>query len=64
MIVLRLAVFFMAMVTFAGSLVLVVLSAPIGLDNATGVIGAAAVGTVISIPVTYFVSKAMAGKMG
>ena len=64
MIVLRLAVFLMAMVTFAGILTLIVLTVPsLGMANATGMIGSAAIGTLISLPVTYFVSNAMAKNM-
>ena len=64
MLILRLVVFFMALATFSGSLILIALLAPIGMNNAMGVIGAAALGAVISLPVTYFVSNAMTGKMG
>ena len=59
--VLRLAVFLMAMVTFSGILVLIVLDLPLGLDNAMGVIGAVAIGTLLAIPTAFMVAKAMMG---
>ena len=62
--VLRLAVFFMAMVTFSGILVLIVLDLPLGLNNAMGVIGAVGIGTVLAIPTAFMVSKAMMGNQG
>jgi hypothetical protein len=55
-------VFLMASVTFAGSFVLAVLILPIGLNNAMGVIGAVALGTILAVPVAYMVAKAMGGK--
>lgn len=63
MIVLRLAVFFMAMVTFAGILVLGALTLPIGMNNAMGIIGAVAIGTVLAIPTAYVVAKKMSDGM-
>ncbi|HEY9080738.1 hypothetical protein [Magnetovibrio sp.] len=63
MIVLRLAVFFMAMVTFAGSLVLAVLTMPLGLNNAMGIIGAVAVGTAVAVPVAWVVANKMSAGM-
>ncbi len=63
MIVLRLAVFFMAMVTFAGILVLGALTLPIGMNNAMGIIGAVAIGTVLTIPTAYVVAKKMSDGM-
>ncbi|OEJ67985.1 hypothetical protein [Magnetovibrio blakemorei] len=63
MIVLRLAVFLMALIVFVGVLVLCVLTMPLGLNNAMGIIGAAGLGTLISIPVTYFVAKKMSEGM-
>ncbi len=58
---LRFVVFLMAMVTLSGILVLCALTLPLGLNNATGVIGAVAIGTVLAIPVTIIVAKAMMG---
>lgn len=63
MFMLRFVVFLMAMVTFAGCLVLGVLTLPLGLNNAMGIIGAVALGTVISLPVSYIVANKMAGGM-
>lgn len=64
MFVLKFVVFVMAATVLAGSLVLTVLAAPgMGLDNATGVMGAAALGAALAIPVTVFVSKAIVKKM-
>jgi len=63
MIVLRLAVFFMALAVFAGVLILVVLTVPVGVSNAMGIIGAVVIGTVISIPVAYVVANKMSSGM-
>jgi len=63
MIVLRLAVFFMALAVFAGVLILVVLTVPVGVSNAMGIIGAVVIGTVISIPVAYVVANKMSEGM-
>ena len=63
MIVLRLAVFFMALAVFAGVLILVVLTVPVGVSNAIGIIGAVVIGTVISIPVAYVVANKMSSGM-
>lgn len=63
MIVLRLAVFFMAMATFAGILVLGALTLPIGMNNAMGIIGAVVIGTVLAIPTAYIVAKKMSDGM-
>jgi len=63
MIVLRLAVFFMAMATFAGILVLGALTLPIGMNNAMGIIGAVVIGTVLAIPTAYVVAKKMSDGM-
>jgi hypothetical protein len=53
----------MALIVFVGVLVLCVLTMPLGLNNAMGIIGAAGLGTLISIPVTYFVAKKMSEGM-
>lgn len=54
----------MAMATFSGSLVLVVLTVPMGVDMFTGIIGAVGLGTVLAIPVSIMVAKAMSGNQG
>lgn len=61
---LRFVVFLMAMATFSGSLVLVVLTVPMGVDMFTGIIGAVGLGTVLAIPVSIMVAKAMSGNQG
>ncbi|MCW8915783.1 MAG: hypothetical protein OQK24_08010 [Magnetovibrio sp.] len=58
---LRFVVFLMAMVTLSGILVLLALTLPLGLNNATGVIGSVAIGTALAIPVSIIVAKAMMG---
>lgn len=63
MFMLRLVVFLMAMAVFAGVLILIALLAPIGMNNAMGIIGAVVIGTVLAVPVTYVVANAMAGGM-
>jgi len=63
MLVLRLAVFFMGLVRFGGLLVLVALTLPIGMNNAMGIIGAVAIGTVLAIPAAYIVAKKMSDGM-
>lgn len=59
--ILRFVVFLMAMVVFAGSLVLGALTLPIGMNNAIGIIGAVALGTILAVPVAYLVAGAMYG---
>ncbi|MEG3617461.1 hypothetical protein V5T82_03240 [Magnetovibrio sp. PR-2] len=59
---LRFVVFLMAMVTFSGVLVLAVLTIPMGIDMFMGIAGAVGLGTVVSIPVSFMVAKAMEGK--
>lgn len=63
MFILRLVVFLMAMATLSGSFVLIVLVAPIGLNNPMGIIGAVAVGTIVAVPVAYIVAAKMAKGM-
>ena len=63
MMILRFVVFLMAMAVFAGSLVLCALLLPIGMNNAMGIIGAVAIGTLVSIPVAYVVAGKMAAGM-
>lgn len=60
MSILRLTIFLMASVVFAGTLVLIALLTP-ALNNAMGVIAAAAIGFVAALVVTYVVSKKIGG---
>jgi len=62
MSILRLAIFAMASVVFAGSLLLVALLTP-AFNNAVGIIGASAIGFAIAIVVTIVVSKKISGNM-
>lgn len=63
MSILRLVIFIMAATVFAGTLVLAALIAPVGLNNATGMIGSAVVGVALAIPVAIVVSNKIGGNM-
>lgn len=63
MSVLRMAIYFVAATFLAGTFVLIALLAPVGLDNATGMIGSAVGGGLLAIPVAYILANKISGHM-
>ncbi len=63
MIVLRLAVFFMAFVTVAGSLTLVALLTDLGISHTIGIIGSVVVGLIAAVPAAYIIADKMSEGM-
>lgn len=63
MLVLRLTVFVMVLIVLVGVLVLCAVTLPIGMNNFMGMLGSAIVGTLLSVPVTYFIAKKMSEGM-